>query len=413
MALRLRSANRALMREINQSIVLGLVREHGPISRAEVARAAHLSAATVTGITTSLIAQDLLFEDVAGASTGGRRPILLSFNRAAGIALGIKITEHELVCVVTDLGGVEVERTRIALRTGATPEDAVALIAAEVSRLRRAYPRQRLVGVGLGIAGVVDRPSGVCRLSPFLRWRNVPLRMALEEAVAVPVVVDNDVNMLTSAFRAEAERPDTSSFVVVTLGRGVGLGMMLNGTPFRGDRGQGGEFGHITVLSGGPRCACGKRGCLEAVASVPALIRDASGVLRREVSEAELRRLVETGDHEVMQLVDRAAGIVGEALATLVNILSPGTLVLSGEGSWLVGHMLPRITSMLKDNVFDGLADALHVRVEDRGDEFWARGAAVVLLEDMFSPRLEREPPGHRTRVPVSASGKGRMVHGG
>ena len=401
------------MREINESIVLGLIRQHGPISRAEVARAAHLSAATVTGITTSLIAQGLLFEDVAGASTGGRRPILLSFNRAAGIALGIKVTEHELVCVATDLGGAEVERTRIALRAGATPEDVVALVAAEVARLRRIHPRQRLVGVGLGIAGVVDRPSGICRVSPFLQWRNVPLRAALEEAVSVPVVVENDVNALTFALWSEAARPDTSSFVVVTLGRGIGLGMMLNGMPFRGDRGQGGEFGHITMMPGGPGCACGKRGCLEAIASMTALLRDAGEVLGREVSEQELRQFVASNDPRVMPVIVRAAGIFGEALATLVNILSPGTLVLTGEGAWLMGHMRPRIMSALRENVFDGLADSLQLRVEDRDDEFWARGAVGVLLEEMFSPRLERGQPELRMRTSLESSGKGRLRHGG
>src|SRR5680860_1222401 len=99
MALRLRSANKHLMREINASIVLGLVREHGQISRAEIARIANLSAATVTGITSSLIQRDLVIEETTGISTGGRRPILLAFNRQAGVALGVKITERQLVCV--------------------------------------------------------------------------------------------------------------------------------------------------------------------------------------------------------------------------------------------------------------------------------------------------------------------------
>src|SRR5665811_608738 len=264
LALWIRSASRQLMREINESVVLGLIRQNGPISRVAIARTSHLSAATVTGITTRLIAQGLVSEKSQGASTGGRRPILLSFNSRAGIAIGFKITERELVCVATDLSAEQEQHSRITLPDHATPEDVIALIASEVDRAQGAATSRRLVGVGVGIAGVVDRPSGVCRLSPFLRWTDVPLRAALEDAVSVPVVVENDVNTLTFAVRGEVISTDRNSFIVVTVGRGIGLGMMLNGMPFRGARGQGGEFGHITVDPSGPTCECGKQGCLEA-----------------------------------------------------------------------------------------------------------------------------------------------------
>jgi predicted NBD/HSP70 family sugar kinase len=389
------------MREINSSIVLGLIREHGQISRAEIARQAHLSAATVTGITTSLIAQGLVYEDTPGASTGGRRPILLSFNRRAGIALGVKITERQLVCVVTDLGGAEHDQTAISLPGSVTPEHVVTLIAGEVARLRHVFPRQRLVGVGIGIAGVVDRPSGVCRLSPFLRWRNVPLRAALEEAIAVPVVVENDVNTLTYAFQMDAEASDSGSFVVVTLGRGVGLGMTINGLPFRGSRGQGGEFGHITMDAHGPQCECGKRGCLEATVALPALLAEARQAVGNALSEQEYRGYVMSGDARIAPSIDRAASVLGEGLAILVNVLNPDMLVLSGEGAWLMTHMLPKLTATMQANVFDGLADELQVRVEVRGDAYWAKGAAGVLIEETFKPQLERSQRPERKMAQV------------
>jgi len=390
LALWIRSASRQLMREINESVVLGLIRQNGPISRVAIARTSHLSAATVTGITTRLIAQGLVSEKSQGASTGGRRPILLSFNSRAGIAIGFKITERELVCVATDLSAEQEQHSRITLPDHATPEDVIALIASEVDRAQGAATSRRLVGVGVGIAGVVDRPSGVCRLSPFLRWTDVPLRAALEDAVSVPVVVENDVNTLTFAVRGEVISTDRNSFIVVTVGRGIGLGMMLNGMPFRGARGQGGEFGHITVDPSGPTCECGKQGCLEAIASMPALIRDASSVIGRPITEPELRELILSEDRRLAPLADHAAKVLGEALATLVNILNPGKVVLSGEGAWLLNHTLRRIVHAMNSNVFDGLSDELEVRVEERGDEFWAAGAAGLLLDDVFHPRLQR-----------------------
>lgn len=389
MAVRMRSANRRLMREMNESIVLGLIRRHEAISRVEIARAAQLSAATVTGITTSLIAHGLVREKATGVSTGGRRPILLSFNRKAGIAVGIKITERQLVCVATDLAGAEEKRNRVPLADGAQPADVVALIAAEVARLRTAYAPRRVFGVGVGIAGVVDRPSGVCRLSPFLHWQNVPLRAALEAVIPEPVVVENDVNTLTFAFRSDVVPSSVSSFLAVTFGRGIGLGMILNGVPFRGARGQGGELGHITVESDGSLCECGKRGCLEAVASMPALIQEAARLVGKPLTEQGFRELVLVQDSRVAGLTDRMANVFGEALAILVNILNPDMVVLSGEGAWLIDHLYSPILQSMTANVFDGLSADLEVRVEERPDEFWAMGAARVLLDEQFRPRLE------------------------
>ncbi len=385
MALRLRSANRQLMREINASIVLGLVREHGPISRAQIARSAGLSAATVTGITTELMARSLVYEDVAGASTGGRRPILLAFNRGAGRAMGVKITERRLVFAITDLGGDMLGTFDIDLPEHVDPETVVGCIAEGVERCSPAP-----IGLGVGIAGVVDRPSGTCRYSPFLRWRDVPLRAMLQEGLGIPVIVENDVNTLTHAFRSEAGHRASSSFAVVTVGRGIGLGMLFNGQTFRGARGQGGEFGHITMDADGPMCECGKQGCLEAVVSIPALVRDAERLLNSPIAETDYRAEVEAENPFLADSVEQAATVLGRSLATLVNILNPETLVLSGEGAWFARLHLSLIERALHRETFDGLARQLHLRVEARDDSFWAKGAAALLLEDVFTPQLER-----------------------
>lgn len=394
MASRFRPASRQLMRAINESIVLDLIRRTGPIPRVDISRTTRHSAATVTGITTALIERGLVSKTVPGVSTGGRRPILLTFNRRAGIVLGVKITEAELVCVTTDLEGYEERRRRITLPHAASPGDVVGLIAGAAEEARNACAPRRLFGVGVGIAGVVDRPSGVSQLSPFLRWERVPLQQLLADAIGVPVVVENDVNTLAFAYGSEIDSANTSTFIVVTIGRGVGLGMMLNNRPFRGGRGQGGEFGHITVDPDGPVCECGKRGCLEAVASVPAVCREASVIMDRHISEPELRELVQAGDERLAPLSERVAVPFGRALATLVNVLNPDAIVVSGEGAWLAGHLLPRIEAAMNADVFDGLSRELDLRVDARGDEFWAAGAAGLLLEETFGPRLERAQGG-------------------
>src|SRR5665811_1604534 len=113
-------------------------------------------------------------------------------------------------------------------------------------------------------------------------------------------------------------------------------------------------------------------------------------VIGRPITEPELRELILSEDRRLAPLADHAAKVLGEALATLVNILNPGKVVLSGEGAWLLNHTLRRIVHAMNSNVFDGLSDELEVRVEERGDEFWAAGAAGLLLDDVFHPRLQR-----------------------
>ncbi len=391
MVMRLRAANRQLMREINTSIVLGLVREHGTISRIDIARLANLSAATVSGITSDLIDRKLVVEEATGTSTGGRRPTLLAFNSQAGVALGVKVTESHIVCVECDLDGVPRHRTDIPLPESATPEDVTELIAAAVAAARDRHS-QPLFGVGVGIAGVVDRPSGVCRYSPFLRWHNVPLAARIETAAGCPVVVENDVNTVTQAFSHKALQGTAGSFVVVTLGRGVGLGMKLNGQLFRGQRGQGGEYGHITVDPDGPECECGKRGCLESIVSIPALIRRAESETGERIGPEAFQQRVLSGDPAIARIIDRPARMLGESLATIVNILNPETIVLSGEGAWLASHMLATIGDAMHAHVFQGLSGQASLIVRECDDGFWAQGAAELLIEETLTPRLRVAP---------------------
>ncbi|MEO7913215.1 MAG: MarR family transcriptional regulator, partial [Roseiflexaceae bacterium] len=170
MSLRLRSGNRQLIREINQSLVLSLVRNHGPISRTDIADAAHLSLATVSGISNALIDQGLIYEHEAGISTGGRRPILLALNRQAGLVIGVKLTENQIVAALTDLTAEVIEQRAAPLGSDRQPEAVVGALAELVDQLRAAHPGQRVFGLGLGMAGVIDRRQGICRFSPFLQW---------------------------------------------------------------------------------------------------------------------------------------------------------------------------------------------------------------------------------------------------
>lgn len=387
----LRSANRRTIREINQALVLGTIRDRGPISRTDVAETAGLSPATVSGITGALLAEGLIVKVEGGVSTGGRRPTLLALNRRAGLVVGAKLAETQLVVALTDLGAAVVDRREAPLGDDRRPEAVVAVLAETVDALRAAHPGRRLFGLGLGLAGVVDRAAGVCRFSPFLRWRDVPLRRLLEDRLALPVVLENDVNALATAERWFGAGVGVEDFLVVTLGRGVGLGIVIGGRAYRGGCGGGGEFGHVTVDPDGPVCDCGKRGCLEALVADPALLRRLREALGRDLTMSEAIALARGGEPTACSVFAAAGRTLGLALAWLVNVFNPPLLIVGGEGAGALDLLMDPLRDALRANCFDGCFDDLRLVVEPWGDDAWALGAASLMLEELFRPAPYRD----------------------
>lgn len=397
MALSTGVINRQLIRQINKAVVLRLIRELAPVSRTALVDVASLSPATVSGITAELLGDGYIVEHDTGRSTGGRRPIPLTINRAAGLAIGIKLTEHQIVLVVTDFQGTVVERRDTPLGRR-DPESVVRTIADEVSAVQGRHRGRRIFGIGLGLAGAIDRPSGHCRFSPFLHWRDVPLRSLLEARTGLPVVIENDVGTLTIAERWFGAGAGERNFIVVTLGRGVGLGMILDGHPYRGARGQGGEFGHTTIMPDGPLCTCGKQGCLEAIAGETAILRMTRAVLGADLTLAETASLARAGHQELRAIFAGVGAALGLALANLVNVLNPTLIIVSGEGAQTLDLVADAMRQALERHCFDGLLDDLRFEVDLWGDDAWAQGAASLLLEELFTPRPDNDPPGNRGR---------------
>jgi predicted NBD/HSP70 family sugar kinase len=400
-ALRLRSGNKQLIREINQSLVLSLVRDQEPISRTDIAESAHLSLAAVSSITNMLIEQGLIYEREAGVSTGGRRPILLALNRQAGLVLGVKLTDQQIVAALTDLGAEVVEQRAARLGADHSPDAVVAAIVQLVAELRAAHPGRKIFGLGLGMAGVVDRRQGICRFSPFLQWHAVPLRQMLEQHLQLAVVIENDVNTLTMAEQWFGAGVGVSDFLVITLGRGIGMGMVLGGRLYRGGCGGGGEFGHLTMVPDGPMCDCGKRGCLETLVADPAILRRMRMATGRELTMGEAVALARAGDTTAQGIFAAAGRTLGLALADLVNIFNPPLIVVGGEGTRELDLLLEPLEEALRANCFEGLYEDVRLVVEPWGDDAWARGAAALMLDELFRPDLYRE---EKTRASLLAT---------
>jgi predicted NBD/HSP70 family sugar kinase len=390
--------NRDLMRAINCSAVLNTIKNQGPISRAEIARFTKLSAATVSGITAELIDDDLIFEKETGDSSGGRRPILLALNPRGGYVVGLKLLEGQVVGVLTDLEAFVLAKHTQTLDNHSL-EQAIDTLGLVVETLvnQCGVAQKQLLGVGLGLAGVIDTAHGRLRHSPMFGWRDVPIGDLLRERVQTPVHIGNDVDTLTLAEKWFGKGQGLDNFLTVTIGRGVGLGIVVNGQMYSGFQGGAGEFGHIVIDPAGPQCACGNRGCLETYVSDPALLRTAKEAVERgELPETvqsldAFLQLAQKGNPAAVTIFAEAGQVLGRGIANLINIFSPQQIIISGEGVRAGDLIFGPMYDTIALHVMPGLAEDTEIEVDVWSDDAWARGAASLVLQELFKSPLHRD----------------------
>lgn len=203
----------------------------------------------------------------------------------------------------------------------------------------------------------------------------------MQSRLKVPIYIDNDVNTLTLWERWLGSGIAEDNFVVVTIGRGIGMGIVINGQIYRGKGGGAGELGHVVVNPERPLCSCGKHSCLESYISDGALIN----IARKSVS-ADVRDLddlvgrAEAGNSAAIAVLETAGALLGREIANLVNVLDPKLVVISGEGVKVGVIFFAAMRSALHIHVMPGLAEDTEIRVASCGDDVWARGAASVVI---------------------------------
>ena len=400
-----KKGDRNLIKQMNQQLVLQLIQGRGPISRRDITQISGLSPATVSGITSALINLGLVHEVGEAEETGraGRRAVLLRLNPHAGYVVGVKVAVHTISSVLTDLDANVLHFVEQALPDGdpatapfnsnATIQAMIAVIESLLS-LAHIKPTQ-VLGIGVGINGIVDVDTGVSCLAPHFGWRNVPLAAPLAAHFGIPVHLENDSRTLTIAEQWFGSGREVDHFVAVAVGYGIGAGVVANKQLYRGAAGGAGEFGHIPLQEDGPLCSCGKRGCLESFAAVPAILRQIEEALAAGESSAlagskpltleAVVQAVHAGDALAQRVVATAGRWLGLGLVSLVNILNPELIVINGEAVSLGRSYFEAMAAALREQVFDGLADSLRIITEPSGNEMWARGAACVALSALFT----------------------------
>lgn len=374
---------------MTRAAVLALLARRGPLSRAEIADRLELSPATVTTTARKLLADGLVSEGGPRTPQAGRPSIPLALIPDAAHAIGVQVAHEHVTTVLTRLDATVVHSTTHAFDPAAPGafDTLAGLIRAEMT-----YAADRdlpLLGVGVAVPGVVDPETGTLRMSVRLGWTGMPLAAMLRESLGLPIFVDNDISAVTAAERLYGPGADRSDFLLVAIGQGIGLGMVLDGAPYRGASGAAGEFGHVPVLFDGPVCSCGNRGCLETQASTDALVdrARACGLIAPDGTLDDLRASADHGGRAALALLAEAGEVLGRTLAGTVNLLGPQALVVIGEITPLWPHLAPAFSRALGTHLIpDARNTTIDVRAWD--DRLIAAGAAgITLAAPLAAPR--------------------------
>jgi N-acetylglucosamine repressor len=370
-------ATHAQTRAHNASLVLRAVYDLGPISRAEIARLTGLTRTSVGELVAELEAEGLAREVGRGPSTGGKAPTLVSLVDDARNVVTLDLGERAFTAALLDLRGEVIQRVSRDL-DGVDGDAAVALVHDVIDDIL-ARPHQPILGIGVGAPGIVDG-DGTIRWAVNLSWTDLPLGNLLHDRYGYPTIVANDSRaaaLATFLFKGD-ERP--RNLVAIKVGRGIGAGLVLDGELFRGDGDGAGEIGHIVVEPDGAECHCGRFGCLETVASAPAILRAAEAAGVKATTLPELAAAAANGDETALAVTRTAGRAMGVAIANLIGILDIREIVVHGSVTVLGEPWLAAIRDEATRRSLGPLARETRIVDGGVGEDLTLLGACALLL---------------------------------
>jgi N-acetylglucosamine repressor len=376
--MQMHKGDQELVRNQNRALVINLLRLHGPLSRSEVSERTGLAPSALTRLSRDLLADGIVIETGKSDSTGGRPAVLVSLNPEYSRSIGIKVERARVLAAAVDLTGAIRDRADISFETPPSPAEVIASIAKLVEKLSF----ERILGIGISISGFVDPATGMDLYSPILGWRNVPLRDPISQRTGLPVWIENDVNALALAERWYGAGRNYNHFICITVGEGIGAGVVIGGEIYRGAFGGAGELGHITINPDGPVCRCQERGCLEVYASDYFLNEEAS-----RLGFPDIQGLIDAarnGDADAKVAFARMGRYLGFGAKNLVNLLNPEAIILGGERMDASDLFLSAIEDEVRRHSFPSEADRLQIVPTELGADGFLIGSATLVAADFF-----------------------------
>ncbi len=374
---------------VRTSDVFELLRDGIPRTRAQLAEETGMARSTIAARVDVLLRMGLVAPVGGARSTGGRPPSLIAMNPAARVVAGVDVGATHAVAALTDLSGAVLGERRAALDVADGPDVVLGWVTSAIAELleETKRPVRDLAAVGIGLPGPVEHSSGRPINPPIMPgWDRYDVPGHLQRTYAVPVLVDNDVNIMALGERG-AYLPEVEDLIFVKVATGIGAGIISGSRLQRGAQGTAGDLGHVRVSAGdGVLCRCGNEGCLEAIAAGPALAAAlAAGGLEVD-STAGVVELVRAGNGAAVQEVRRAGRDIGEVLATMVNLMNPSAVVIGGRLADAGEHLLAGIREVVYQRSLPLATEHLRIVASAAGAQAGVLGAATMAAEHVLSP---------------------------
>ncbi|MDR3551956.1 MAG: ROK family protein [Clostridia bacterium] len=380
------AGNSVYLKRYNRALLLGLVREHGSISRTALARLTGLAPKSVYEIAAGLIDDGYLDGGSVGDSNGGRRPAMLSLRRNSFFSIGVDIDVGSLRAVLMELTG-GVLFTMDADVPGGTYGDFLDAIEQAVGGIirRHSIAPDRLLGVGVSVPGFIDRKTGRILMAPNLGWENRDMAADLGRRLGCALFVENEAMATAVCEKWIGCCRDDADFICINIKSGIGAGIFLADKPYTGASGTAGEIGHIPVERNGPLCGCKNRGCLETMCSTRALLSKAAVLYGRPFTLDELIALAEH-DGKARGIFTTAADYLALVITGLINALNPSRIVLGKDfvrySHLMLGEIITRTAATALRHSFSAAA----ITVSGFAQDDSVLGAAILPVRNVFSP---------------------------
>lgn len=391
-----------LVENATQAEVMAYIRAaRGPVSRARLNEALGASRGKISTEVASLMEAGLIAEEGLAESDGGRRSALLDIPRSAGLIAALDIGATSIDVALSTLGNELVAHRSIQVDVRSGPQPVLGRAKELLSELldEQDSGRQDVLSIGVGVPGPVEQASGLLTAPPIMPgWDRFPIRDAFAGQYAAPVFVDNDVNIMALGEHWGGVARGVDNVIFVKIGTGIGSGIIIGGRIHRGTQGCAGDFGHICVDPNGPVCSCGNTGCLEAMAAAPAMVLQAERCAREgespvlaeilkqkgELSADDVGDAARRSDYCALNIIRSSGRLIGQTLATAVNVLNPSMIVIGGGVSHIGHALLAEIRSAVYQRSLPLATRNLPIVMSELDEEAGVVGASVMAAEGIL-----------------------------
>ncbi|MBD8069059.1 ROK family transcriptional regulator [Bacillus sp. PS06] len=376
--------NQQVVKRNNKSLVLQMIKDHAPLSRADISQRTGLNKSTVSSLINELLEDELVYETGPGESSGGRRPVLLLFNQVAGYSIGIDIGVNYLLGILTDLQGKIIYEKNIPLKQ--LDYEKVAIQVKEIiHHLIDMTPTSRygVVGIGIGVPGIVNK-EGKVLLAPNLGWKDTLLKKELELEFELPVIIENEANAGAFGEMRFGAGQLFENITYISASIGIGVGLILKSELYRGKNGFSGESGHMLIDLNGRTCSCGRNGCWEAYASEHALLKEAKELFGTEMTLEELIEQANKSNQVVINLFQRVGQYIGYGITNLVNTLNPQQIIIGNRMTMAKDFLEESVRNAIYEQSLPFHQQDLSVQFSELTIYSAALGVSAFVVENFF-----------------------------